>query len=75
MTSPEADITAIEAAKENVLPLHTGRSAAKLTGLLARDRKSLDSELKQGHDKFQAEIAVVEADPENCDDALDVYHR
>lgn len=70
-----AEIEAIEAAKENVLPLRTGRSASKLTGLLSKDRKSMESELKAGHSKFQAEIDAVEADPDNADDPLDVYHR
>lgn len=70
-----AEIEAIEAAKENVLPLRTGRSASKLTGLLSRDRKSVETELKAGHDQFKAEIAAVEADLDNADDPLDVYHR
>lgn len=70
-----AEIEAIEAAKENVLPLRQGRSASKLTGLLSKDRKSVENELKLGHERFQAEIEQVEADMDNNDDPLDVYNR
>ena len=69
------DIDAIHQHKENVLPLSTGRSASKLTGLLSKDRKSVELELREGHSGFRQEIAEVEADPDSIDDALDVYHR
>jgi checkpoint serine/threonine-protein kinase len=69
-----ADIDAIEASKENILPLATGRSASKLAGLLSRDKRAVDTELKQGHARFQRELETADADPE-CDDPLDPYHR
>jgi hypothetical protein len=68
------DIVEIEAQKENVLPLSSGRSASKLAGLLSRDRKSLDADLKREHQRFQQEIATVDIDPD-VEDPLDVYHR
>jgi hypothetical protein len=68
------DIVEIEAQKENVLPLSSGRSASKLAGLLSRDRKTLDADLKREHQRFQQEIATVDIDPD-VEDPLDVYHR
>ena len=73
-TSHEVSIEAIEASKENVQPLSTGRSASKLQSLLSSDRKSVDAQLKQGHADFENEINTVAADPDHAD-PLDVYHR
>lgn len=67
------DVDAIEQQKENIQPLSTGRSAKALHSIFTSDRKALQDELKEGHDKFNAEIEQVEAD--GTDDPLDVYHR
>lgn len=67
------DLSAIEQQKENIAPLAAGRSAKTLHTLFTQDRKTLNDELKAGHDRFNAEIDQVEKD--GADDPLDVYHR
>lgn len=67
------DLSAIEQQKENIAPLAAGRSAKVLHTLFTQDRKSLNDELKAGHDRFNEEIDQVEKD--GADDPLDVYHR
>ena len=72
-TASAVDLSAIEQQKENIAPLAAGRSAKTLHTLFTQDRKTLNDELKAGHDRFNAEIDQVEK--EGADDPLDVYHR
>ena len=71
----QTDIEVLEQCKENVLPISTGRSASKLSTLLTSDRKSVDAQLREGHQKFKDEIAAIENGTIDEDDSLDVYHR
>ena len=59
--------------KENIQPLAAGRSAKALHTLFTSDRKTLQDDLRDGHNRFQKEIEQVEQ--EGADDPLDVYHR
>lgn len=67
------DLSAIEHQKENIQPLSSGRSARALHSLFTQDRRTLQEELREGHERFRAEIDAVERD--GADDPLDVYHR
>lgn len=67
------DLSAIEQQKENIQPLASGRSAKALHTLFTADRKTLQDDLKEGHDRFKREIEQAES--EGADDPLDVYHR
>lgn len=67
------DLDAIEQQKENIQPLTGGRSAKALHSLFTSDRKQVQDELREGHERFKREIDAVETD--GHDDPLDVYHR
>ncbi|SCV74798.1 BQ2448_7827 [Microbotryum intermedium] len=59
MAAP-VDISTIEAAKENILPLASGRSASHLASLSSSTRSGLGSKLAQEHNKFDAQIAAID---------------
>lgn len=75
-TTPQApvDIETIEAAKENIVPLHSGRSATQLASVLGAPssatttttttRSGLGVKLEREHERFRARI-----------DAVDKYER
>lgn len=67
------DLEAIEQHKENIQPLTQGRSAKALHSLLTSDRKTVNDELREGHEKFREEIETAER--EGADDPLEIYHR
>ncbi|GAA5997609.1 uncharacterized protein JCM10292_000967 [Rhodotorula paludigena] len=54
------DISTIEAAKENIVPLHSGRSASQLAALSSSSRSGLGVKLDAEHARFQAQIAAVD---------------
>ncbi|KPV73066.1 uncharacterized protein RHOBADRAFT_55300 [Rhodotorula graminis WP1] len=54
------DISTIEAAKENIVPLHSGRSASQLAALSTSTRAGLGLKLDAEHARFQAQIAAVD---------------
>ncbi|BGP43834.1 protein kinase [Rhodotorula kratochvilovae] len=54
------DISTIEAAKENIVPLHSGRSASQLAALSTSSRAGLGVKLDAEHARFQAQIAAVD---------------
>ncbi|SGY81412.1 BQ5605_C009g05496 [Microbotryum silenes-dioicae] len=58
--SAPVDISTIEAAKENILPLASGRSASQLASLSSSTRSGLGSKLAQEHKKFDAQIAAID---------------
>ncbi|GAA5993180.1 hypothetical protein JCM11641_003656 [Rhodosporidiobolus odoratus] len=58
---PPVDISTIEAAKENIVPLHSGRSASQLAALSSSSRSGLGHKLDAEHARFAAQIAAVEA--------------
>ncbi|GAA5917372.1 hypothetical protein JCM5296_003800 [Sporobolomyces johnsonii] len=58
---PPVDISTIEAAKENIVPLHSGRSASQLAALSSSSRSGLGVKLDQQHARFHAQIAAVDA--------------
>ncbi|GAA5889776.1 hypothetical protein JCM16303_003715 [Sporobolomyces ruberrimus] len=62
---PPVDISTIEAAKENIVPLHSGRSASQLASVLGggsstTTRSGLGLKLDLEHSKFQQQIHAVE---------------
>ncbi|CEQ41106.1 SPOSA6832_02804 [Sporobolomyces salmonicolor] len=57
---PPVDISTIEAAKENIVPLHSGRSASQLAALSSSSRSGLGLKLDQQHARFHAQIAAVD---------------
>lgn len=54
------DISTIEAAKENIVPLQSGRSASQLAALSSSTRSGLGVKLDAEHARFQAQIDAVE---------------
>ncbi|GAA5845993.1 hypothetical protein JCM11251_001715 [Rhodosporidiobolus azoricus] len=58
---PPVDISTIEAAKENIVPLHSGRSASQLAALSSSTRSGLGVKLDAEHARFAVQIAAVEA--------------
>ena len=56
------DISTIEAAKENIVPLHSGRSASQLASVFSSSstRSGLGVKLEAEHSKFRAQINAVE---------------
>ncbi|GAA5908533.1 uncharacterized protein JCM6883_005576 [Sporobolomyces salmoneus] len=67
MTSPisaPVDISTIEAAKENILPLQSGRSATHLASVLGSStsstRSGLGVKLELEHQRFRSQISAVE---------------
>ncbi|GAA6038721.1 hypothetical protein JCM8097_002365 [Rhodosporidiobolus ruineniae] len=54
------DISTIEAAKENIVPLHSGRSASQLAALSSSTRSGLGVKLDAEHARFAAQITAVE---------------
>ncbi|GAA5857604.1 hypothetical protein JCM9279_006482 [Rhodotorula babjevae] len=54
------DISTIEAAKENIVPLHSGRSASQLAALSTSTRAGLGLKLDAEHARFQAQISAVD---------------
>jgi checkpoint serine/threonine-protein kinase len=56
------DISTIEAAKENIIPLHSGRSATQLASVFSSSstRSGLGVKLEAEHVKFRAQISAVE---------------
>ncbi|GAA6015152.1 hypothetical protein JCM10207_003619 [Rhodosporidiobolus poonsookiae] len=54
------DISTIEAAKENIVPLHSGRSASQLAALSSSTRSGLGVKLDAEHARFASQIAAVE---------------
>lgn len=59
--NPVVDMATIEAAKENIVPLHSGRSASQLATLSTSSRSGLGVKLDAEHARFQAQIRAVEA--------------
>lgn len=59
-TTVTVDISTIEAAKENIVPLHSGRSASQLAALSSSTRSGLGVKLEGEHARFAAQIAAVE---------------
>ncbi|GAA5881764.1 hypothetical protein JCM3774_000868 [Rhodotorula dairenensis] len=58
--TPVVDMATIEAAKENIVPLHSGRSASHLAALSSSTRSGLGVKLDQEHARFQAQIRAVD---------------
>ncbi|GAA6059120.1 hypothetical protein JCM10212_003867 [Sporobolomyces blumeae] len=60
---PPVDISTIEAAKENIVPLHSGRSASQLASVFAPSstRSGLGVKLEADHARFRTQIDAVEA--------------
>lgn len=57
---PPVDISTIEAAKENIVPLHSGRSASQLAALSSSTRSGLGVKLDAEHARFAVQITAVE---------------
>ncbi|GAA5962252.1 hypothetical protein JCM3765_004718 [Sporobolomyces pararoseus] len=60
--SAPVDISTIEAAKENIIPLHSGRSATQLASVFSSSstRSGLGVKLEAEHQKFRSQISAVE---------------
>ncbi|GAA5982702.1 hypothetical protein JCM10908_006753 [Rhodotorula pacifica] len=58
--TPVVDMVTIEAAKENIVPLHSGRSASQLAALSSSTRSGLGIKLDAEHARFQAQIRAVD---------------
>jgi checkpoint serine/threonine-protein kinase len=79
--TPITDYTVIESQKENIRPLPTGRSAATLRALFAKDDEA-EKVIQEGHIRHQKDIEEAERrDREGEDmmdgstDLLDVYNK
>ncbi|WVR09655.1 hypothetical protein IAU60_006729 [Kwoniella sp. DSM 27419] len=78
---PTTDFALIEAQKENIRPLATGRSAAALSSVF-KEPSAMDRRIQEGHDRFKAAIEEAERRDkegedmaEGAQDVLDVYHK
>ncbi len=58
--TPVVDMATIEAAKENIVPLNSGRSASQLAALSSSTRSGLGVKLDLEHARFQAQIRAVD---------------
>lgn len=58
--TPVVDMATIEAAKENIVPLNSGRSASQLAALSSSSRSGLGVKLDAEHVRFQAQIRAVD---------------
>ncbi|GAA6019370.1 hypothetical protein JCM11491_000915 [Sporobolomyces phaffii] len=86
-TRAPVDIETIEAAKENIVPLHSGRSATQLASVFAPSatRSGLGVKLDAEHARFQTQIAAVaeyertgdgdEVIAHLAEDPLDISHQ
>jgi checkpoint serine/threonine-protein kinase len=76
---PVTDYALIEAQKENIRPLETGRSAAALSTLFDKDAEAI---LKEGHERFTKLVQDAEQRdqegldmPEGVRDLLDAFQQ
>ena len=60
LATPVVDMATIEAAKENIVPLNSGRSASQLAALSSSTRSGLGVKLDLEHARFQAQIRAVD---------------
>ncbi|WWC91964.1 uncharacterized protein L201_006917 [Kwoniella dendrophila CBS 6074] len=79
---PVTDFALIESQKENIRPLATGRSAATLSNVFAKEPSAADKVVQEGHERFRKGIEEAEKrDKEGEDmidgiqDVLDVYNK
>jgi hypothetical protein len=70
---PIVDGAVLEAAKENIQPLASGRRATALAGVLSRPHAKRDALLADEHQRFRAAIAHALADEDGNEDALGEY--
>jgi checkpoint serine/threonine-protein kinase len=80
--TPTTDFALIQAQKENIVPLSTGRSAAILSNVLTKDRTEADRMVHEGHERHKRLIEETksreaEGDelPVGVNDVLDPYCR
>jgi checkpoint serine/threonine-protein kinase len=80
--TPTTDFTLIEAQKENIVPLSTGRSAAILSNVLTKERSEADRMVHEGHERHKRMIEETnrreaEGDelPNGINDVLEPYCR
>lgn len=80
--TPTTDFALIEAQKENIVPLSTGRSASILSNVLTKDKSEADKILREGHQRHKLLIEQVnqletegEELPEGVNDVLEPYSR
>ena len=80
--TPTTDFALIEAQKENIVPLSTGRSASILSNVLTKERVEADRMVHEGHERHKQSIEdtnrrEAEGDelPEGINDVLEPYCR
>lgn len=80
--TPTTDFALIEAQKENIVPLSTGRSAAILSNVLTKERSEADRMVHEGHERHKRLIEETnrregEGDelPQGVNDVLEPYCR
>lgn len=82
LTTPTTDFALIEAQKENIVPLSTGRSASILSSVFTKDRSETDKLVLEGHQyhkKLVEETIKRESEgdelPEGVRDILDPHYK
>lgn len=71
--TPVTDFTLLEAQKENIRPLSTGRSASTLSNIFSKERTEADRVLQEGHEVHQRAIETAtqrEAEGEEMEDGV-----
>jgi checkpoint serine/threonine-protein kinase len=71
--TPVTDFTLLEAQKENIRPLSTGRSASTLSNIFTKERAEAERVLQLGHEAHRRAIDVAnqrEADGEEMEDGV-----
>ena len=71
--TPVTDFSMLEAQKENIRPLSTGRSASTLSNIFSKERAEAERTLQLGHDSHQRAIETAnqrEAEGEEMEDGI-----
>lgn len=80
--TPTTDFILIEAQKENIVPLSTGRSASILSSVFTKDKTETDRLVQEGHERYKKlvqETLRKESDgeelPDGVRDVLDPHYK
>ena len=71
--TPVTDFALLDAQKENIRPLSTGRSASTLSNIFSKERAEAERTLQLGHDSHQRAIETAnqrEAEGEEMEDGI-----
>lgn len=71
--TPVTDFALLEAQKENIRPLSTGRSASTLSNIFSKERTEAEKVLQEGHEAHQRAIETasrLEAEGEEMEDGV-----